>query len=707
MNPFDTVQSGILTTRKLWAGHRIALYNREVSWLEFNERVLLEAENPSVPLGERIQFMAIFSSNMDEFFRVRVANQYRLLHLGKDQLRKLDFHPRRVLAVIHDKAQDLQQRFERLFEEQIIPALEHEGVVIQNEIELPSGFHHQAHTLFMERVQPYLNPIVLDNKTRPLRLRDSYLYLALKIKPKKASNPTVYALLELPVRYAQRFYSLGTLGKKEYVIFIDDLVRMHLNDVFASMNPESIESYTIKMTRDQELDLDQDLGESLVDKMKSGLRKRGKGDPVRFIYDRQIPEDLLRFLVRKWKLKSSSMIEGGRYHNFKDLRQLPLGNRLSLFYPPWVTVSPGAWSQNHTLFKAIREKDRLLHHPYHAYDTVLRFLREAALDPSVRKIEITLYRLATISSVARSLITAALNGKKVVAIVEIQARFDEENNMFWAEKLQEAGAEVHYGLEGYKIHCKMCLVTRRERGQSVSYAHLSTGNYNAQTAKIYADDSLFTANTAITQEVSKLFKSLIKGQLHSAYRNVLVAPYRMREPLLSWIDYEIRQAKKGHPAWILIKLNSLVDEALIAALYRASQAGVEVRCLVRGICGLIPGIPGLSENIRVVSIVDRYLEHSRVYAFCHGSKPLVYLSSADWMARNMDHRVELAFPILDSRLQREVLDLLEIQWKDRVKARWLNGPHANQRVAGTDQGIEGVRAQEAFFDYLRKQNEKP
>ncbi|MFZ9681548.1 MAG: phospholipase D-like domain-containing protein, partial [Bacteroidia bacterium] len=370
--------------------------------------------------------------------------------------------------------------------------------------------------------QPYLNPIVLDNKTRPLRLRDSYLYLALKIKPKKASNPTVYALLELPVRYAQRFYSLGTLGKKEYVIFIDDLVRMHLNDVFASMNPESIESYTIKMTRDQELDLDQDLGESLVDKMKSGLRKRGKGDPVRFIYDRQIPEDLLRFLVRKWKLKSSSMIEGGRYHNFKDLRQLPLGNRLSLFYPPWVTVSPGAWSQNHTLFKAIREKDRLLHHPYHAYDTVLRFLREAALDPSVRKIEITLYRLATISSVARSLITAALNGKKVVAIVEIQARFDEENNMFWAEKLQEAGAEVHYGLEGYKIHCKMCLVTRQERGRLVNYAHLSTGNYNAQTAKIYADDSLFTANTAITQEVRKVFKSLVKGQLHSAYRHVLV-----------------------------------------------------------------------------------------------------------------------------------------------------------------------------------------
>jgi polyphosphate kinase len=707
MPPLKTELSGLLTTRKYWAGHRVDLYNREVSWLEFNERVLLEAENPSVPLGERIQFMSIFSSNMDEFFRVRVANQYRLLHLSKEQLRKLDFHPRRVLAVIHDKAQDLQQRFEQLFEEKILPALEQAGVVIQNEDELPAVFHPQAHRIFKERVQPYLNPIVLDRKTRPLRLRDSYLYLALKIKPQKEGKSTVYALLELPDRYAQRFYSLGTWGQKEYVIFIDDLVRMHLNDVFASMNPGTIEAYTIKMTRDQELDLDQDLGASLLDKMKSGLRKRGKGDPVRFIYDRQMPEDLLQFLVRKWKLKASSIIAGGRYHNFKDLRQLPLGDRETIFYPRWENVTPGAWSENHTLFKAIREKDRLLHHPYHSYDTVLKFMREAALDPAVQKIEITLYRLATISSVARSLITAALNGKKVVAVVEIQARFDEENNMFWAEKLQEAGAEVHYGLEGYKIHCKMCLVTRRERGRNVRYAHLSTGNYNAQTAKIYADDSLLTANPALTQEVTKVFRSLVKGQLHSAYRHVLVAPYRMREPLLSWIDYEIRKAKQGQAAWILIKLNSLVDEALIAALYRASQAGVEVRCLVRGICSLIPGIPGLSENIRVVSIVDRYLEHARVYAFCHGSKPLVYLSSADWMARNMDHRVELAFPIMDSRLQREVLDLLEIQWRDRVKARWLNGPHANQRVSETSPGAEGLRAQEAFYTYLRKQNSMP
>jgi polyphosphate kinase len=287
-------------------------------------------------------------------------------------------------------------------------------------------------------------------------------------------------------------------------------------------------------------------------------------------------------------------------------------------------------------------------------------------------------------------------------VVEIQARFDEENNMYWAEKLQEAGAVVHYGLEGFKIHCKMCLVTRREKGRDIRYAHMSTGNYNAQTAKIYADDSLFTARPTITQEVNKVFRSLYQGRLHTAYRHILVAPYRMRDPLLAWIDFEIRRAKEGKRAWIFVKLNSLVDEALIAALYRASQAGVEVRCLVRGICALVPGIPGLSENIRVVSIIDRYLEHARIYAFCHSSKPLVYLSSADWMARNMDYRVELAFPLLDRRLQQEVLDLLEIQWKDRSKARWLNGADANRLVGETEGQIGGLRAQEAFFAYLRQ-----
>jgi len=696
--------SGPLFVRKLHLGRRLDLYNRELSWLDFNERVLQEAENSSTPLGERLNFMSIFSSNMDEFFRVRVATQQRLLHLDATALRKLDFHPRQVLEAIHHRVQQLQERFESVFQQEILPSLRANGVVLADEDHVPPEFESVLHGLFKDKVQPFLNPIMLDRKTRQLRLRDAYLYLAIRMEvPKKVKSPQ-YALLELPVRYLQRFYALGQKDQSDYILFIDDLVRLHLHDVFERFHPTLIEAYTIKMTRDQELDLEQDVGSSLLDKMQAGLLKRGKGEPVRFLYDQAMPEDLLELLVRKLKIKRSALIAGGRYHNFKDLRQIPLGNRPALFYPAWKSCSPGAWSETAELFKAVRAGDRLLHHPYQSYDIVLRFLREAALDPQVVKIEITLYRLATISSVARSLITAALNGKQVKALVEIQARFDEENNIYWAEKLQEAGAEVLYGFEGYKVHSKMCLITRVEKGKKIRYAHLSTGNYNAQTAKIYADDGLLTASPVLTSEVSRLFKSIYKGQFLANYKHLMVAPLHLRNPLLELIEQEIQWARKGMVAWIFIKLNSLVDESLIAALYKASQAGVRIRGMVRGVCSLIPGIPALSDRIEIRSIIDRYLEHSRVYAFGHGGAPKVFLSSADWMGRNMDHRVELAFPLLDPANQQEMMNLMELQWQDTVKARYLNGERANQTVGSAEPALPKLRAQEAFHAYLGDQN---
>lgn len=697
-----------LVIRKLYQGRRIDLYNREMSWLDFNERVLQEAEHPKTPLGERLNFMAIFSSNMDEFFRVRVANQRRLSQLGAAYARKLDFHPKQVLVQIHLKAQELQNRFEALFSNQIRPELEESGLVLCDEKNIPQNLLLKADEIFQTKVQPYLNPILLNSKTRKLRLRDAYLYFAVRMEFNRKSVSTRQAILEIPVRYIQRFYTLGQLNGKEYVIFLDDIVRLHLNDIFRALVPAFIQAYTIKITRDQELDLEHDMGQNLLDKMRAGLRKRGKGEPVRFLYDDAMPDDLLKGLLRKFKVKSSDLIAGGRYHNLKDLRQFPLQGREELYYPLWPACSPGPWSDEQSLFKAIRHSDRLVHHPYHSYDIILKFLREAALDPDVRVIEITLYRLAPVSSVVRSLITAALNGKKVRALVEIQARFDEENNIYWAEKLQEAGAEVLYGFEGMKVHCKLCLVTRREKNKDVRYAHMSTGNYNAQTAKIYADDGLLTCSPKLTAEAARLFKSLYKGHFHYAYRHLLVAPYFLRQPLLSLIDFEMQQARQGRPAWIFLKLNSLVDEALIAGLYRASQAGVQIRCIVRGICSLIPGVPQLSENIHLISIIDRYLEHSRVYAFGHGNSTMVYLSSADWMARNMDHRVELAFPIESPLLQKELLDLMEIQWNDNVQSRHLNGPQANQmrRSTGDPDKVDGppLRAQAAIHDYLRRIN---
>ena len=709
--PPNVSEAQPMVIRKLYQGRRIELYNREMSWLDFNERVLQEAEHPDTPLGERLNFMSIFSSNMDEFFRVRVANQYRLLQLGAGSLRKLDFHPKQVLTQIHLKAQELQDRFEALFQHQIRPALIENGFVLCDEQTIPTELLTKVDEIFQSKVQPYLNPILLNSKTRKLRLRDAYLYFAVRLEYERKSSGTQHAILEIPVRYTQRFFVLGEFKGKQYVIFLDDIVRLHGKDIFRALAPAKVHGYTIKITRDQELDLEHDLGQNLLDKMRAGLRKRGKGDPVRFLYDQAIPQDLLKVLVRKFSVKSADLFAGGRYHNFRDLRQFPLLGRTDLQYPVWLSCSPGLWSEQKSLFKAIRAADRLVHHPYHSYDIVLQFLREAALDPQVRSIEITLYRLAPVSSVARSLITAALNGKKVRAVVEIQARFDEENNIFWAEKLKEAGAEVLYGYEGMKVHCKLCLVTRREKAKDVRYAHLSTGNYNAQTAKVYADDGLFTCSPSITAEAARLFKSLYKGHFHYSYRHLLVAPYFLRQPLLSLIDFEIQEAKRGQPAWIFLKLNSLVDEALIAALYRASQGGVQVRCIVRGICSLIPGVPQLSEHIQVISIIDRYLEHSRVYAFGHGGKTKLYLSSADWMARNMDHRVELAFPLESPLLQQEMLDLMEIQWSDCTQSRYLNGPQANhRRVPQVDspqvdspKGLGNpVRAQAAFHDYLRQ-----
>ena len=697
-----------MVIRKFYLGHRMELYNREMSWLDFNERVLQEAEHSETPLGERLNFMSIFSSNMDEFFRVRVANQYRLLQLGASYVRKLDFHPKQVLIQIHLRAQELQDRFEALFLHQIRPKLEESGFMLCDENNIPDVLLPKVDEIFQFKVQPYLNPILLNSKTRKLRLRDAYLYFVVRLEFDRKSRPIQHAILEIPVRYTQRFFTLGEFNGRQYVIFLDDIVRLHWKDIFRALAPSKVNGYTIKITRDQELDLEHDLGHNLLEKMRAGLRKRGKGDPVRFLYDQAMPEDLLKVLVRKFSVKSSDLFAGGRYHNFRDLRQFPIQGRPDMRYSVWPSCSPGLWSEQQSLFKEIRAADRLVHHPYHSYDIVLQFLREAALDPQVRSIEITLYRLAPVSSVARSLITAALNGKKVRVVVEIQARFDEENNIFWAEKLKEAGAEVLYGFEGMKVHCKLCLVTRREKNEDVRYAHLSTGNYNAQTAKVYADDGLFTSSPSLTAEAARLFKSLYKGHFHYTYRHLLVAPYFLRQPLLSLIEYEIQEAKQGQPAWIFLKINSLVDEALIAALYRASQAGVKIRCIVRGICSLIPGIPHLSDNIQTISIIDRYLEHSRVYAFAHGGDTKVYLSSADWMARNMDHRVELAFPLESSLLQQEMLTLMEIQWSDHTQSRYLNGPQANRRRVPEEDSPQGlnnsVRAQSAFHDYLRTLN---
>lgn len=692
--------------KKTINGIKFQLLNREISWLAFNARVLQEAENPSVPLLERIKFLAIFSSNLDEFFRVRVASQRRLLSLKPSQLQKLKFHPDSVLNQIQERVIRQQARFEEVFHNEIETELAREGIAIVNEQEVLPEEVEYLRVVFKTQVFPYLTPIMITKSVKTPHIKDAYIYLAVKMYKSSDINQYQYALVELPTKVCPRFFVLPSAGpSKHRVMFLDDLVRYNLNNVFALFDFDSYDAFTVKITRDQELEIDNDISESIVEKINRSLKDRKKGDPVRFIYDANMPLDLLEFLIRRLDLEKSNLIPGGRYHNFSDFMSFPDLGLNHLKYPSLPPLNVPYFDQHNRIFEAISKRDVMVHHPYQSFDYVIRFLREAAIDPDVKSIKITLYRVAKISSVVNSLITAAMNGKAVTAMVEIMARFDEETNIYWAGKLEEAGAKVIYGLEGLKVHSKMCIVSREERGKMKDYVHLSTGNYNGFTARIYCDDGLFTADKRITAEVNKLFRSIESGIKSYAYRHLLVAPHHMRNRFVALIDKEIANARAGHTAYIILKMNSLVDPDMILKLYEASNAGVRVRLIIRGICCLIPGQKGLSENIDVISIIDRFLEHSRVYIFGNKGNEKMYLSSADWMTRNLSHRVEVAFPILNGELRKEMRDMIDLQLCDNVKARNMQHPLVNQMRSPKFDGDPLIRTQNVSYAYFKeKQN---
>lgn len=683
-------------------GLKFQLLNREISWLAFNARVLQEAENTEVPLLERVKFLAIFSSNLDEFFRVRVANQRRLLALRPSQLQKLPFHPDAVLNQIQQTVIRQQARFESIFHDEIVPELEREGIEIINETQVMPGEDEHLRLLFKTQIFPFLTPIMASDAKRTPHIKDAYIYLAIKMYRSNDDNDFRYALIELPTKVCPRFFVMPARGEHRRVMLLDDVVRFNLRSIFAMFDYEHYEAYTIKITRDQELDLENDLSDTLLERIKSSLRDRRKGDPVRFIYDTSMPLDLLQFLIRRLDLDKSNLIPGGRYHNFSDFMDFPDLGRTHLKYEPLPQQPVPYLDQHRHMFDAIRKKDVMVHHPYQSFDYVIRFLREAAIDPEVQSIKITLYRVAKISSVANSLITAVMNGKEVMVLVEIQARFDEETNIYWAGKLEEAGAKVIYGFEGMKVHAKMCLVARREKGKIKEYAHLSTGNYNGFTARIYCDDGLFTTDKRLTTEVSRLFKSLEKSNRQFQYRHLLVAPHYMRNRYEQYIDKEIAHAKQGQTAYIILKMNSLVDPDMIYKLYQASCAGVKVKLIVRGVCCLVPGVKGLSENIEVISIIDRFLEHSRIYIFGNQGNEKMYLSSADWMTRNLSHRIEVAFPVLSADLRREIRDMIDMQLRDNVKARNMTNPLANDMRKAVEADEEITRSQYASHAYFTK-----
>ncbi len=637
--------------------------NREISWLSFNERVLNEAANTQVPLIERMRFLGIFSNNLDEFFRVRVATLRRAMGISKKPIDPMDFDPEETLLETQEIINLQQEKFDLIFHD-LIDSLAKEGVHLITEKNINKEHLPFLREYYEEKVKPYLVPIILNNRIPFPQLNDNSIYLIIELRRKNKMQSSVHALLEISDRLP-RFVELPNKDKKSTVIFIDDLIRYFVKDLFISFEFDKAEAWAIKTTRDAELDIDDDLSKGLIEKMTRSVTDRKKGEYVRMNYDNAIPHHLLDLVLKRARIKTiENITPGGRYHNKRDLMQFPHLGRIDLCYEKLPAIKHRGFQSS--IFEEIKKKDILLHFPYHDFSNTVDLLREAAVDPDVRTIRITLYRVAKNSQIIHALINAARNGKRVTALVELQARFDEENNIKITRQLTEAGVRVIPGVQGLKVHCKLILISRRESGRTSRYVFAGTGNFNERTARMYTDHAVLTNNKELGDEVRKLFEFFESNFVRTAHRHLIVSPFNTRRKLMDLINVEIEFAEKGEPAWITLKLNNLVDASLIRKLYEASQAGVQIKLIVRGICSLIPGLAGKSENITVVNIIGRYLEHSRILAFGNGGKPLYYLTSADWMVRNIEHRIEVSIPIISEEIQKELQDYLDIQCNQSI-----------------------------------------
>lgn len=678
--------------------------NRDLSWLRFNARVLQEANDPSVPLVERIRFLGIFSNNLDEFFRVRYASVKRMGTIkGKKVKQQLGgWSPKKLLKTMTDEVIKQQAQANAIYEE-LINELENEGVALINEKSLTQSQQQFVRKYYVEKVSPSVFILLLNEREEFPELHDKSIYLAVKLIRNEAPLDPVYSLIEIPSELIGRFVLLPKYGKN-YIMFLDDLIRFNLQYAFFIYPFDRIEAHTIKITRDAELDLDNDVSKSFLEKIEKGLKARKIGDPVRFVYDRELPKDYLKFLKENMELDSyDSLIPGGRYHNKKDLMKFPNVGRKDLEFPNVEPVYHPDLDMERSILQVVKKKDVLIFLPYHTFSYLIRFLREAAIDPKVETIQITLYRLADKSRVISALINAAKNGKKVTVVIELQARFDEQANIKWTEKLRAEGVHVISGVPGLKVHSKVSLVQRREGKKLVDYAMIGTGNYHEGTAKIYTDYHLMTADKRITKEVRQVFEFIKANYLVFKYEHLIVSPHYTRDQFVALIDQEIAHAKAGRKAEMFFKMNSLSDYDMVEKLYEASNAGVKVRLIIRGICCLIPGVPGMSDNIEAISVIDRFLEHSRVYYFENGGEPKCYIASADFMTRNLDYRLEVSVPIFSRSVRKEILDHLEILWKDNVKSRVHNEEQDN-----TYRTVPGprIRSQMAMFDYVTKQLKK-
>ena len=676
--------------------------NREISWLDFNARVLQEADDKNVPLLERLRFLGIFSNNLDEFFQVRYATVQRISQSSKTGKRVFAGRSAEALLkeitqkviVLQTESLNILHTIYQEMEKENIFFIDHNQVLPEQEEFLKD--------YFLQYVNPALITIILSqDQSQDLSSNKAFIVVTLDLDSEDESGEKLHALIEIP-KEIKRFIVLpkGENGR-QYVMMLDDLIRYHFKMIFSFFKYKNIEAHMVKITRDAELDLEEDVSKSYVEKITVSVKDRMISDPVRMVYDKEIDNDTLAFVIKKLKIDSTdSLIPGGKYHHRRDYMNFPSLNRPDLLYSTFPPLPIANLSLEENFLDAISSKDYLLYTPYHTFSYVIKFLREAALDPKVSSIKITIYRLSKLSHVASALINAAKNGKKVLVQIELQARFDEENNINFAEKLEAAGVQLIFGIPGLKVHSKICVIERLEYNKTRRYGFVSTGNLNESTAKIYTDYTLFTANQKVLKEVNKVFSFLEVSYQLKTYKHLIVSPHYTGSILSKLIDNEIKNQKEGFPAGISLKLNNVTHYKLVDKLYEASQAGVKIKMIIRGVCCLIPGLKGLSENIRVISVIDKFLEHPRVYMFENAGKRKIYISSADLMTRNIDNRVEVTCPIYDKELQQQMIDTFEISWNDNVKARLVNLPNQN-KIVDSKSGEIQRRSQWDTYEYLK------
>jgi polyphosphate kinase len=658
------------------------LFNRELSWLSFNERVLQEAMDVRVPLVERMRFLGIYSNNMDEFFRVRVANIRRLIQVGDKKVDGFEGTAKELYSEIRDVVLAQQKKFEKIYSG-LLSELESHNIFKMDENSVNKEQQIELHDFFNIKLKHEIVPIILDANTPFPRLKDYSIYLAVKMVSNLTDN-TQYALIQIPNEFP-RFYRFRDSDKKTFIM-LDDIIRLHLRNIFSIFEFDSIEAHTFKFTRDAELNLDDDISGSFIEKITKSLKDRRKGEPVRFVYDQDMSQDLLDYLTKSLNLKRGmNKIPGGKYHNFKDFTSFPTFEHPEFLYEPRPPHIHKELEDKRSLIKVIFEKDVLLHFPYQRFDYVVDLLREAAIDPKVTTIKINVYRVANHSQVMNALLTAASNGKDVTVVMELQARFDEANNLYWSNRLKENHVKVLYGLPDLKIHSKLMQITRRSKGKDALISYIGTGNFNEKTSRIYTDLGFITADDRISREVKKVFHLIENHFNRGLFRELMVSPFNTRRKIIGLIDNEIAFAKKKKKGLIRLKMNNLVDKTMIFKLYEASKAGVKIELIIRGVCSLVAGVKGQSENIKVISTVDRYLEHARFMIFGNNGNPVYYLTSADWMERNLDKRIEVGCPIYCAELQRELDLIFNYQWKGNNKARIIDEKQSNKyRKMGND-----------------------